>query len=87
MKSDISKYFKDDVQNFIPDIKLFVDAYKVPSRMMHLHQMSIRFRDKTPTKNEILEIFSKEFGVAILNGAKGTAEIRKKGSRYEICSW
>ncbi len=75
---DKNPHHQDDVQNFIPDIKLFVDAYKVPSRMMHLHQMSIRFRDKTPTKNEILEIFSKEFGVAILSGAKGTAEIRKK---------
>src|SRR5918993_906954 len=71
----ISRY---DVKDFIPNIKLFVDAYKVPSRMMHLHQMSIRFKDKAPSKNEVLEIFENEFGISILNSAKGTADIRKK---------
>ena len=46
--------------------------------MMHLHQMSIRFKDNAPSKNEVLEIFENEFGVSILNSAKGTADIRKK---------
>jgi glyceraldehyde-3-phosphate dehydrogenase (NAD(P)) len=75
---DKSPHHQDDVKDFIPNIKLFVDAYKVPSRMMHLHQMSIRFKDKAPTKDEVLDIFDNEFGVSILNTAKGTADIRKK---------
>lgn len=75
---DKNPHHQYDVKNFIPNIELYVDAYKVPSRMMHLHQMYIRFKDKAPTKNEVLEIFSNEFGVAILNSAKGTADIRKK---------
>ena len=75
---DKSPHHQDDVKDFIPNIKLFVDAYKVPSRMMHLHQMSIRFKNKAPTKNEVIEIFENEFGVSILNSAKGTADIRKK---------
>jgi hypothetical protein len=32
--------------------------------------MSIRFKGKAPTKNEVLEIFQNEFGVSILNSAK-----------------
>jgi len=62
----------------MPSANLFVDAYKVPSRMMHLHQMLIRFKTKAPHKGTIIETFSKEFGVAILNSAKGTADVRKK---------
>ena len=38
---------------------------KVPSRMMHLHQMFVRFGDGegAPTKDQILECFRNEFGV------------------------
>ena len=75
---DKNPHHQDDVNDFIPSSNLYVDAYKVPSRMMHLHQMLIRFNGKAPTKDEILEIFRNEFGVAILNSAKGTAVVRKK---------
>ncbi len=74
---DRHPHHQDDVKDFIPDANLYVDAFKVPSRMMHLHHMIIRF-DKAPTKDEILECYRKEFGVAILNSAKGTADVRKK---------
>ena len=40
--------------------------------------MLIRFKTKAPTKDTIIEAFSKEFGVAILKSAKGTADVRKK---------
>ena len=46
--------------------------------MMHLHQMVIRFNGKAPSKDQIIETFHNEFGVAILNSARGTAAIRKK---------
>ena len=74
---DRNPHHQDDVKDFIPNANLFVDAFKVPSRMMHLHQMFIRF-DKAPTKDEVLESFSKEFGVAIISSAKGTGDVRKK---------
>jgi glyceraldehyde-3-phosphate dehydrogenase (NAD(P)) len=67
---DKNPHHQDDVRDFIPVSNLYVDAYKVPSRMMHLHQMVIRFKGK--------ETFRNEFGVAILNSARGTAAIRKK---------
>jgi glyceraldehyde-3-phosphate dehydrogenase (NAD(P)) len=75
---DKNPHHQDDVKSFIPNANLFVDSYKAPSRMMHLHQMSIRFKDKAPSKNEILDSFENEFGVSILNSAKGTADVRKK---------
>jgi glyceraldehyde-3-phosphate dehydrogenase (NAD(P)+) (phosphorylating) len=70
-------HHQDDVKDFIPNANLYVDAFKVPSRMMHLHQMFIRF-DRAPIKDEILDCFRNEFGVAIINSANGTGDIRKK---------
>jgi glyceraldehyde-3-phosphate dehydrogenase (NAD(P)) len=75
---DKNPHHQDDVKDFIPSVNLYVDAFKVPSRMMHLHHMLIHFKGKAPSKDIVLETFRKEFGVAILNSAKGTADIRKK---------
>ncbi|MGI0005031.1 MAG: type II glyceraldehyde-3-phosphate dehydrogenase, partial [Nitrososphaera sp.] len=75
---DKQPHHQDDVKDFIPDANLYVDAFKVPSRMMHLHHMTIRFDGKAPTKDEILECYRNEFGVAILSSAKGTGDVRKK---------
>jgi glyceraldehyde-3-phosphate dehydrogenase (NAD(P)) len=74
---DRNPHHQDDVKDFIPNANLYVDAFKVPSRMMHLHQMFVRF-DRAPTKDEILDCFRNEFGVAIISSAKGTGDVRKK---------
>jgi glyceraldehyde-3-phosphate dehydrogenase (NAD(P)) len=75
---DRHPHHQEDVKDFIPDANLYVDAFRVPSRMMHLHQMFIRFDDHAPSKDEIVETFRKEFGVAIISSAKGTGDVRKK---------
>ena len=75
---DKDPHHQDDVKDFIPSVNLYVDAFKVPSRMMHLHHMLIHFKDKAPSKDAVIDIFQKEFGIALLNSAKGTAEVRKK---------
>jgi glyceraldehyde-3-phosphate dehydrogenase (NAD(P)) len=75
---DRQPHHQDDVKDFIPSINLYVDSLKVPSRMMHLHQMTIRFKNKPPSKDKILEIFNKEYGVALIDKANGTADIRKR---------
>lgn len=75
---DKDPHHQDDFKDIVPNINLYVDALKVPSRMMHLHQMTIRFSKSPPSKDALLKIFQDEFGVAILNNAKGTGEIRKK---------
>jgi glyceraldehyde-3-phosphate dehydrogenase (NAD(P)+) (phosphorylating) len=75
---DRNPHHQDDVKDFIPNANLYVDAFKVPSRMMHLHHMFIRFNGKAPNKDEILECYRNEFGVAIISSAKGTGDVRKK---------
>ena len=75
---DKSPHHQFDVKDFIPSANLYVDAYKVPSRMMHIHQMLIRFKDKAPSKDSLIEAFYNEFGIALLNSAKGTADVRTK---------
>ena len=75
---DKNPHHQDDVKSFLPTVNLYVEAYKVPSRMMHLHQMTVRFKSATPDRESFLDIYEKEFGVAILSNAKGTGDIRKK---------
>ncbi|MGB8173090.1 MAG: type II glyceraldehyde-3-phosphate dehydrogenase [Nitrososphaeraceae archaeon] len=75
---DKNPHHQDDVKSFLPTVNLYVEAYKVPSRMMHLHQMTVRFKSAAPDKESFLDIYEKEFGVAILSDARGTGDIRKK---------
>jgi glyceraldehyde-3-phosphate dehydrogenase (NAD(P)) len=79
---DKNPHHQDDVKSFLPSVKLYVEAYKVPSRMMHLHQMTIRFKDKVPYFDSISDIYHDEFGVAVLSKAKGTADIRLKAREF-----
>ncbi|MGA7007663.1 MAG: type II glyceraldehyde-3-phosphate dehydrogenase, partial [Nitrososphaeraceae archaeon] len=64
---DKNPHHQDDVKSFLPTVNLYVEAYKVPSRMMHLHQMTVRFKSAAPDKESFLDIYEKEFGVAILS--------------------
>jgi glyceraldehyde-3-phosphate dehydrogenase (NAD(P)) len=73
---DRNPHHQEDVKDFIPTANLFVDALKVPSRMMHVHQMIIRFDGKAPTKDTLIDVFRNEFGVALFGSAKGTADVR-----------
>ncbi|TBR08672.1 MAG: type II glyceraldehyde-3-phosphate dehydrogenase [Candidatus Nitrosotenuis sp.] len=67
----------DDVKHYMgKDTPLFLQVIKVPTRQMHLHLMTIRFKDATPTTSEILDLFKNEYGVATLWTAKGTKQIR-----------
>jgi len=75
---DKNPHHQNDVKDFIPLANLYVEAYKVPSRMMHVHQMLVRFNGKSPSRDRILEAFHNEFGIALLSSAKGTADVRTK---------
>ncbi|MGE0242869.1 MAG: type II glyceraldehyde-3-phosphate dehydrogenase [Nitrososphaeraceae archaeon] len=75
---DKNPHHQDDVKSFLPTANLYVESYKAPSRMMHLHQMFVRFKSKAPSKNEILSCLENEFGISFLNSANGTADVRKK---------
>jgi glyceraldehyde-3-phosphate dehydrogenase (NAD(P)) len=75
---DQNPHHQEDVKSFIPQAKLYIDAYKVPSRMMHVHQMTVRFKETAPEIDSFLEIYKNEFGVAILRNVSGTGDIRRK---------
>jgi glyceraldehyde-3-phosphate dehydrogenase (NAD(P)) len=75
---DRNPHHQEDVKDFMPTANLYVEAYKVPSRMMHLHQMLIRFKTKAPAKDRVIELLGKQFGVAILNSAIGSSDVRRK---------
>lgn len=67
----------DDVKTYFgKETPLFVRAIKVPTRQMHLHIMDIRFKEIAPKPSEIHELFTNEFGVALLWTAKGTKDVR-----------
>ncbi len=72
-------HHQDDVADFIEKPPLYVDVYKVPSRMMHLHQLYVRFKKGySPSIDEAMDLLEKEFGIVVLQSAKGTASVRNK---------
>lgn len=75
---DKNPHHQDDVKSFLPTVNLYVESYKAPSRMMHLHQMFVRFKTRAPSKDEIITCLENEFGISFLTSARGTADVRKK---------
>ena len=72
-----SPHHGEDVKSYFgKDSPLFVRAIKVPTRQMHLHIMDIRFTDTAPCTNEIHTLFKNENGIAVLQTAKGTKDVR-----------
>ena len=59
------------------ETSLYVRAIKVPTRQMHLHIMDIRFSGTAPDPAEIHAAYGSESGVAVLQCADGTKEVRE----------
>lgn len=73
-----SPHHGDDVKSYMgPDAPLYVRAVKVPTRQMHLHILDARFSGPAPDPAEIHAIYSDDPGVAVLNRARGTREVRE----------
>jgi glyceraldehyde-3-phosphate dehydrogenase (NAD(P)) len=70
-------HHNEDVKSYMgTDTPLFIRAFKVPTRQMHVHLMDIRFDGPAPSVQEILDVYKNEYGIATLYTAKGTKEIR-----------
>ncbi len=74
---DPNPHHADDVMRFLGTY-VYVEAVKVPSRMMHFHSLAVRFSGEAPKVEEALALYEHEFGVAVLYTAKGTADVRTK---------
>ncbi len=67
----------EDVKSYMGvDTPLFIRAFKVPTRQMHVHAMDVRFDGPAPSAEEIINLYKNEYGVATLYGVKGTKDIR-----------
>jgi len=72
-----SPHHTNDVNSYMGNkIPVFVRAIKVPTRQMHLHFLDARFSKNVPSKSEIINLFKDEYGIAILEKANNTKEIR-----------
>jgi glyceraldehyde-3-phosphate dehydrogenase (NAD(P)) len=70
-------HHNEDVKSYMgADTPLFIRAFKVPTRQMHVHLMDIRFDGQAPDAQEILDLYKNEYGIATLYTAKGTKDIR-----------
>ena len=68
----------EDARSYLGDgIPLYVRAVKVPTRQMHLHIMDVRFDGESPAPDEVHALYANERGVAVLNTAGGTREVRE----------
>ena len=68
----------DDVKAYMgKETPLFLRAIKVPTRQMHLHILDVRFSGKAPDPDVIHKLFASELGVAVLENAKGTKDVRE----------
>ena len=72
----------DDAKQYLgKDAPLYVRAIKVPTRQMHLHILDVRFAGEAPDPQELHSTLGREFGVAVLWTAKGTAQVRQFASQ------
>ena len=69
-----NSHHAEDVRTII-DIPMTSVAFKAPHTLSHVNSMTLRFKDKAPKKEDILDIFSKESRVACLKKASSTSQI------------
>ncbi len=75
---EANSHHSHDVQTVLGNMPITTTAFKAPQTLMHVHYVSIKFNDKSPSKEEVESIFSKESRVTVLKTAKSTADIIEK---------
>jgi len=86
-----------DVQSCIPGLNIQSMAVKVPTTLMHLHQLAVRLK-KPATTEDILKVWENAPRVMLVNtkdGVKSTAQVieiardmgRDRADLYEIAVW
>ncbi len=75
---EANSHHAHDVQTVLGNIPISTTAFKAPQTLMHVHHISVKFKDKSPSKEEVENIFSNEPRVAVLKTAKSTADIIEK---------
>lgn len=78
----------EDAKALFPSLPIHGKVIKVPTRQMHYHLAMIRFNGEAPKIDDILLIYEREFGVAVLRNTKGKlkgpADIREASIRHRF---
>jgi glyceraldehyde-3-phosphate dehydrogenase (NAD(P)) len=73
-----------DVQSVLGDIPMTSIAFKVPHTHSHINSMSIIFGDGAPTKDDLIDLYSRESRIAVLNTASTSAQIVEASRDLEL---
>ncbi len=73
-----------DIQSVLGDIPITSIAFKVPHTHSHINSMNILFEDGMPTKDELVDLYSKEGRVAVLNNVSTSAQIVEAARDFEL---
>lgn len=73
-----------DVQSVLGDIPMASIAFKVPHTHSHINSMSIVFEKSIPNKDDLIDVYSKESRVAVLNTASTSSQIVEAARDLEL---
>ncbi|MBI4010226.1 MAG: type II glyceraldehyde-3-phosphate dehydrogenase [Candidatus Aenigmarchaeota archaeon] len=73
-----------DIQTVLGNIPISSVAFKVPHTHSHINSMNIIFEDGIPNKGDLIDIYSKESRIAVLNTANTSAQIVEAARDLEL---
>ncbi len=73
-----------DVQSVLGNIPISSVAFKVPHTHSHINSMNIIFENGAPSKNDLIELYSKESRIAVLNTASTSSQIVEASRDLEL---
>ena len=74
----------DDVRSVLGDIPMTSIAFKIPHTHSHINSMNIIFDNGSPTKDELIDLYSKESRIAVLHNATNSAQIVEAARDLEL---
>ncbi|MBI4177773.1 MAG: type II glyceraldehyde-3-phosphate dehydrogenase [Candidatus Aenigmarchaeota archaeon] len=75
---EANSHHAHDVQTVLGPVPITTTAFKAPQTLMHVHSISMKFREAAPSKEDIGNIYAKESRVAVLKTANSTADVIEK---------
>ena len=73
-----------DIQSVLGSIPINSIAFKVPHTHSHINSMNILFEDGMPTKDELIDLYSKESRVAVIKSASTSSQIVEAARDLEL---
>lgn len=95
---EVPSHHGEDVRTVIPDLDIETAAAKVPTTLMHMHYVTVRFAEEGSDRDAVLEAWGRRNRIIMFSGKEGvtsTAQVmdyardlgRPRGDLYEIAVW